>query len=48
MPIILRNQLFLEMYKPMIETFVFFKNFDNPSFILKVILCLKPFNRIRG
>ena len=44
----LRNQLILEMYKPIIETFVFFKNFDNPDFILKVILRLKPFNGIRG
>ena len=48
LPIMLRNQLILEMYKPIIETFVFFKNFDNPDFILKVILRLKPFNGIRG
>ena len=44
----LRNKLIFEMYKPIIDTFVFFKNFDNQEFILKVILCLKPFNGIRG
>ena len=48
LPLMLRNKLIFEMYKPIIDTFVFFKNFDNQEFILKVILCLKPFNGIRG
>jgi hypothetical protein len=44
----MRNTLIFEMYKPIIENFVFFKNFDDQDFILKVILCLKPFNSIKG
>ena len=48
LPVIMRNTLIFEMYKPIIENFVFFKNFDDQDFILKVILCLKPFNAIKG
>ncbi len=48
LPLMLKNKLIFEMYKPIIDTFVFFKNFDNQEFILKVILSLKPFNGIRG
>ena len=48
LPVIMRNNLIFEMYKPIIENFVFFKNFDDQDFILKIILCLKPFNAIKG
>ena len=30
------------MYKPIIKNFVFFKNFQNNDFIVRVILSLKP------
>ncbi len=42
LPIGLRNTLLYEMYKPIINSFNFFKNFTNSDFIIKVILALKP------
>ena len=30
------------MYKPIIKNFIFFKNFQNTDFIVRVILCFKP------
>ena len=38
----LKNTLIREMYKDVINNFVFFKNFYNSDFILKVILAFKP------
>ena len=42
LPIGLRNSLIFEMYKPIIKNFIFFKNFTNTDFIIKVILAFKP------
>ena len=30
------------MYKPIIENFIFFKNFNNTDFIVRVLMCFKP------
>jgi len=48
LPITLKNSLVYEMYKPIIRSFVFFKNFDNIDFIVKVILSFKPIVAIRN
>ena len=42
LPIGLRNNLIYEMYKPIINNFIFFKNFNSTDFIIKVILSFKP------
>ena len=42
LPLGLRNILIYEMYKPIIKNFIFFKNFDNTDFIVRVILAFKP------
>ena len=48
LPITLKNSLVYEMYKPIIKSFVFFKNFDNIDFIVKVILNFKPIIAIKN
>ena len=42
LPVGLKNNLISEMYKPIIKNFIFFKNFQNTDFIVRVILCFKP------
>ena len=42
LPLGLRNVLVYEMYKPIINSFFFFKNFDNNDFIVRIILAFKP------
>ena len=42
LPIALRNTLLYEMYKPIIKNFIFFKDFSNKDFMVKIILALKP------
>ena len=42
LPMALRNKLIMEMYKNIINHFIFFKNFDNSDFIIRVILAFKP------
>ncbi len=42
LPLALRNSLIFEMYKPIINSFIFFKNFSNSDFIVRVILAFKP------
>ena len=42
LPVNLSNLLVYEMYKPIINNFIFFKSFDNVDFIVKVILNFKP------
>ena len=42
LPLSLKNVLIYEMYKPIITKFIFFKNFDNIDFIVKVILAFRP------
>ena len=41
LPISLKNDLISEMYKPIITNFIFFKNFQNKDFIVRVILSFK-------
>ena len=48
LPVNLSNILVYEMYKPIINNFIFFKNFENIDFIVKVILCFKPILAIRN
>jgi hypothetical protein len=36
------------MYEPIILNFVFFKNFDNKDFIVKVLFCFKPILAIKN
>ena len=42
LPVGLKNNLISEMYKPIIQNFIFFKNFQNTDFIVRVILAFKP------
>ena len=42
LPVSLKNSLICEMYKPIIQNFIFFKNFQNTDFIVRVILAFKP------
>ena len=48
LPLTLKNTLVCEMYAPIINNFMFFKNFDNIDFIVKVILSFKPILAIRN
>ena len=48
LPIGLRNTLIYEMYKPIINNFIFFKDFSNEDFIVKIILALKPILAIKN
>ena len=42
LPASLKNNLICEMYKPIIKNFIFFKNFQNTDFIVRVILAFRP------
>ena len=48
LPVNLSNLLVYEMYKPIIDNFIFFKSFDNVDFIVKVILNFKPIIAMRN
>ena len=48
LPLALRNTLIFEMYKPIINSFIFFKNFSNSDFIVRVILAFKPILAIKN
>ena len=48
LPISLKNTLVYSMFEPIIQNFIFFKNFDNKDFIVKVIFCFKPIMAIRN
>ena len=48
LPYSLKNKLIMEMYKPLINKFVFFKDIDNSDFIVKVITSLKPIISMKG
>ena len=41
LPLSLKNELVYQMYKPVIENFIFFKNFQNTDFIVRVILAFR-------
>ena len=47
LPYSLKNKLIMEMYKPIINCFVFFKNIENSDFIVKVATSLKPIISIK-
>ena len=42
LPVGLKNELIYHMYESIINNFVFFKNFNNIDFIVRVILSFKP------
>jgi len=42
LPIGLRSTLIMEMYKPVIDNFIFFKTFNSSDFIIKVIMAFRP------
>ena len=48
LPMALRNKLIMEMYRNIINNFIFFKNFDNSDFIIRVILAFKPIQASRN
>ncbi len=48
LPIALKNNLVYSMYEPIIQNFVFFKNFDNKDFIVSVIFAFKPILAIKN
>ena len=48
LPYYLKNILIMEMYKPIIKNFTFFKDIDNSDFIVKVATSLKPLISIKG
>ena len=48
LPYSLKNKLIMEMYKPIIKNFVFFKDIDNSDFIVKVATSLKPLISVKG
>ena len=48
LPYSLKNKLIMEMYRPLIKNFVFFKDIDNSDFIVKVATSLKPLISIKG
>ena len=48
LPYSLKNKLIMEMYRPLIKHFVFFKDIDNSDFIVKVATSLKPLISIKN
>ena len=48
LPYSMKNKLIIEMYKPIINSFVFFKDIGNSDFIVKVVTSLKPILSIKG
>ena len=48
LPASLKNDLVYNMYKPIIQNFFFFKNFNNIDFIVSVILSFKPIIALRN
>ena len=48
LPLSLQNNLIIEIYKPLIQNFQFFKTFENSDFFVKIVTSLKPILSIRG
>ena len=48
LPISLKNILVYNMYEPIIKNFIFFKNFDNKDFIVRVLFSFKPILSIKN
>ena len=48
LPYSLKNKLIMEMYKPIIKHFDFFKGVDNSDFVVKVSTSLRPLISVKG
>ena len=48
LPISLKNNLVYSMFEPIIQNFIFFKNFDNKDFIVSVIFAFNPILAIKN
>ena len=48
LPYSLKNELIIEMYKPLIQNFNFFKDVDNSDFVIKVSTSLKSLISFKG
>ena len=48
LPYSLKNKLIMEIYKPFISSFIFFKDIENYDFIVKVVTSLKPLLSFKG
>jgi len=48
LPYSLKNEMIMEMYKQIIQNFIFFKEIDNSDFITKVSTSLKPLIAFKG
>lgn len=48
LPLTLRNTLLMEIYKPIINSFVFFKNITNTDFMVIILLALKPIYAVKN
>ena len=42
LPLSLQNNLIIEIYKPIIKNFQFFKSFENSDFFVKIVTSLQP------
>ena len=42
LPLSLKNNVIIDMYKPIIKNFLFFKSFQNSDFFVKIVTSLKP------
>ena len=47
LPSSLQNNLIIEIYKPIIKNFQFFKSFENSDFFVKIVTSLKPILSIK-
>jgi hypothetical protein len=48
LPYYLKNKLIMQMYRPIIQNFIFFKDIGNSDFIVKVATSLKPLISVKG
>ena len=42
LPLSIQNNLIIEIYKPIIKNFFFFKHFENSDFLVKIVTSMKP------
>ena len=48
LPLGLRNTLLMEIYKPIVKNFTFFKNITNQFFIVQILISFKPILAIKN
>jgi CRP-like cAMP-binding protein len=48
LPLGLKNSLIMNMYKPIIEKFIFFKGLSNKDFIVRILLSFKPLIAVKN